>query len=111
MSDGYTTSANEKVRIDISDVNEFKPIVRANQKMLSNPYLSLPGDVLGTLIADDKDLTKAYHNWQIQSGDSTNRFAIDSLSGVLTIIDTTGLLRYPIHYNTCTYRWMTLTFE
>jgi len=95
VSDGYTTSANEKVRIDISDVNEFKPIVRANQKMLSNPYLSLPGDVLGTLIADDGDITKVLHHWQILAGDSTNRFAIDSLSGVLTIIDTMGLLSLP----------------
>ena len=95
VSDGLTTSANEKVRIDIPDANEFKPVVWANQEMLSNPYFSLPGDVLGTLIADDGDITKAFHHWQILAGDSTNRFAIDSLSGVLTIIDTTGLLTLP----------------
>ena len=92
VSDGYTTSSNQKVRIDLKDVNEFKPIVRSNQSFLINPFLVQPGDSIAVLLADDKDLTKVYHNWQIQSGDSLKRFALDSLTGLLVLKDTSGLL-------------------
>ncbi len=80
--------------IIIHDVNE-SPVVTASQSF-SIDENSIVGTVVGIVSATDPDAGDTFSNWTITSnvnpdGDGTDAFAIDALTGQITVLDADDL--------------------
>lgn len=90
--DGRNTSLPEKVTIKLNDLNDVVPVVTANQEYTIEENTP-NGTLLGTLVATDGDVTPTtFNNWTISTnsdadGDGNGAFALDTLTGELTIND------------------------
>ncbi|WP_081782333.1 cadherin domain-containing protein [Prolixibacter bellariivorans] len=91
--DGVNTSDTLDVVINLTDVNDVTPLVTADQSFNVDEN-SAAGTTIGTVLATDGDVTPTtFTNWTISSGNDDNAFAIDSLSGVLSVNDPATLDR------------------
>ena len=91
VSDGVNTSAPQMVVINLIDVNDVSPVVTPNQTLHVTEQ-SPNGTTVGTVLATDGDVTTTtFQNWNITAGNSQGYFAINSSTGVITVVDNTGL--------------------
>ena len=90
VSDGINTSLVESVIINVNDINDELPVVTASQSFSVNED-AINEASLGTVSAEDSDAGTTYSNWTISSGNSDGVFAIDAMSGVITVADNSGL--------------------
>ncbi len=83
-SGGLTDQAT--VTINIIDSNDAPVVAGATFSVAEN---SLPGVVVGTVVASDPDNARAgvrqVLSYRISSGDNDRRFAINTLTGVITV--------------------------
>ncbi len=91
VSDGEVTSSTVPLMIALNDVNEFVPqAVNQTLSVDENPALSA---VITVATATDDDATTVLGNWTITSGnisvdgDANLPFAIDPVSGQITVTD------------------------
>jgi hypothetical protein len=77
-----TASAFAAITVNISDVNEVTAPVIEDQSF-SVAELSAPGTVIGTVVASDPDNDPL--SFQMVSGNTSDAFAIDALSGQLSV--------------------------
>ena len=87
-SDGLNSSTPETVTINLTDVNDNAPVIDSGQVFVISEASSV-GLVVGQATADDVDTATVLSNWSIVGGSST--FAIDSGTGIITVLDPTGL--------------------
>ncbi len=91
VSDGSLTSAEENVQINITDVNDVAPVIVANQKLYVEEQ-SPNGTTVGTVSATDADFTPTvFQSWTITAGNGDGYFAINTSTGVITVVDNSGL--------------------
>jgi len=91
VSDGVNTSAAQTVVINLTDLNDEIPVINTAQ-VLHVTEQSPNGTTVGTVIATDEDITPTtFQNWTITAGNSNGYFAINSSTGVITVVDNTGL--------------------
>ncbi|NVO10329.1 MAG: T9SS type A sorting domain-containing protein [Bacteroidales bacterium] len=91
VSDGTITSAEESVTINLNDVNDVVPVITASQELYVTEQ-SPNGTTVGTVVATDGDVTATtFQNWTITAGNGGGYFAINSSTGVITVVDNTGL--------------------
>ncbi|GET27458.1 cellulosome anchoring protein [Prolixibacter sp. NT017] len=91
--DGVNTGDTVDVVINLTDVNDVTPVVTADQSFNVDEN-SVAGTTIGTVLATDGDVTPTtFTNWTISTGNDDNAFAIDSLSGVLSVNDPATLDR------------------
>ncbi|MGM0589963.1 MAG: cadherin domain-containing protein [Bacteroidota bacterium] len=89
VSDGINTT-DQTITITLSDVNEFPPVITADQAFTIAEDAA-NGDAVGTLDGSDQDATAVLQDWTITSGNDDGLFAIDVASGELTIGDNSTL--------------------
>jgi len=91
VSDGANTSAEENVTINLNDVNDVVPMITASQEFHVTEQ-SPNGTSVGTVLATDEDVTTTtFQNWTITEGNSDGYFIINSSTGIITVVDNTGL--------------------
>jgi len=77
--------------VTISDLNDVAPVITALQ-VLHVTEQAPNGTTVGTVVATDGDVTPTtYQNWTITAGNGNGYFAINSSTGVITVVDNTGL--------------------
>ena len=76
--------------ITLLDVNDNTPVISADQTFVVSGNASI-GTSVGTATASDPDTSGFLQNWTIVSGNADGIFAIDSLSGEVTVVDPTNL--------------------
>ena len=93
VSDGSNASAPTDITINIDDVNDVVPVIDANLLFTITEGIG-NGEPVGTVTATDMDVsTTTFQNWMIVSGNTSTDgdgeppFAIDALSGEMTIND------------------------
>jgi type IV pilus assembly protein PilY1 len=84
VSDGLNISATETITINLTDVNEFLPVVTAAQSFAIAEDTA-NGAVVGAAAATDGDASTVFV-WAQASGPNANRFNIDS-GGSITVED------------------------
>ena len=90
-SDGANTYIAEDVPINQTYLNDFAPVITVGQ-VFHLTEQSPNGTTVGTVIATDADVTPTtYQNWTITAGNSGGYFAINPFTGVITVVDNTGL--------------------
>ena len=91
VTDGINTSAAQAVIVNLNDVNDVAPIITPSQVLHVTEHSS-NGTTVGTVAATDGDVTATtFQNWTITAGNSDGYFAINSSTGVVTVVDNTGL--------------------
>ena len=91
VTDGTNTSAEETVVINLNDLKDVAPVITAAQVLYVTEG-SPNGTTVGTVLATDGDITATtFQNWTITAGNSGGYFAINSSTGVITVVDNTGL--------------------
>ena len=95
VSDGFNTSIQQNVTININDVNDNKPVIDLSQSFTIDENLG-NNSILGTLTADDVDTNTTLSNWTILDGNINNAFAIDPNSGEITVNNSAALDREAI---------------
>ncbi|OFX25921.1 MAG: hypothetical protein A2041_03090 [Bacteroidetes bacterium GWA2_31_9b] len=91
VSDGANTSVAEDVTINLTDLNDVAPVITASQVFYVTEQ-SPNGTAVGTVVATDEDVTPTtFQNWTITAGNSGGYFNINSSTGVITVMDNTGL--------------------
>ncbi|MFT5091581.1 MAG: VCBS repeat-containing protein, partial [Porticoccaceae bacterium] len=90
-SDGTNTSAAETVTINLTDVNDFAPVIDPAQSFnIAENIANLA--IIGTVTASDADTTgEPRQNWMIIGGDPAEAFAINGATGQITIADNSTL--------------------
>ena len=88
-TDGSNTSAAENVVITVTDVNDNPPVVDPAQAF---PVAEDASDttVVGTVTANDPDISDTITGFSITGGNTGNAFTIDA-SGVITVADTAAI--------------------
>jgi hypothetical protein len=91
VSDGVNTSTPQIVTVNLNDVNDVAPVLTA--ALILHVTEQLPnGTTVGTALATDGDVTATtFQNWTITAGNSDGYFAINSSTGVITVVDNTVL--------------------
>ncbi len=89
VSDGISTSTQQTITINLSDVNEV-PVVTENQ-VLTVDENSANGFVVGSALATDSDEGSTLMGWTIVDGNTNNTFSIDPATGVITVSNTEAL--------------------
>src|SRR4030095_13814797 len=89
VSDG-TGTVFQSVDIDIGDENDTAPAGIAGQ-VFTVAENAANGASLGTTVATDVDTVGTLQGWTIVSGNSDGIFAIDSVTGELTVTDNSNL--------------------
>ena len=85
VSDGTGFSLEEEVIININNLNDNVPNITANQNF-SITENSANATSLGTVLATDRDVMAAtFSDWTITAGNTNSVFAINSLTGELTV--------------------------
>jgi len=84
------TQASKDFTIAIGDVNEGAPVFLAPSIEFSLPEDVPNGSTLGNFSgqASDSDVSATIGNWTITSGNDSGAFALDSATGILTVVDT-----------------------
>ena len=91
VSDGTNTSAAEDVTINLTDLNDVVPVIPVSQ-VFHVTEQSPNGTTVGTVLATDGDVTPTtFQSWTITAGNSGGYFTINSSTGVITVLDNTGL--------------------
>jgi hypothetical protein len=90
VSDGTHTSAVETININLTDVNEFTPVVTGGQSFNVDEN-SANSTVVGTVLASDQDANSVLQSFTITGGNTNNAFAISSSTGVITVADSNEL--------------------
>ncbi|MFY0690209.1 MAG: cadherin domain-containing protein [Cyclobacteriaceae bacterium] len=90
VSDGDSTSAQETVTINITDVNDNTPVISASQSfdLAEN---AANGTSVGTVVATDADDGTTFSSWSIVSGNDAGVFDLNTTTGVLTVVDNADL--------------------
>jgi hypothetical protein len=89
VTDGYFTSAEETITINLANANDNNPVITPGMSF------ALDGGTcneLGIVTATDADDTHApgftaFQNWQITGGTGAGIFAIDAATGLLRVAD------------------------
>jgi len=84
VSDGTLTSTAENVVIELTDVNEFAPVVNSAGPFTIAENLADNTSVGTALSADDQDGTTNLHNWAIASGNMIYPLIMNSLKQFYT---------------------------
>jgi hypothetical protein len=91
VSDGINTSAPQVVVVTLDDVNDVVPVVTPNQTLHVTEQ-SPNGTTVGTVLATDGDVTAtSFQNWTLTAGNSQGFFYVNSGTGVIMVVDNTGL--------------------
>ncbi|WP_421874030.1 cadherin domain-containing protein [Marinoscillum sp.] len=103
VSDGVATSAEETIEITVIDINDNLPVITASQSFtIAEDAVNLTS--LGTLEATDDDSNTTFSGWSITSGNGDGVFAVNAVTGELTVTDNTNL-----DFETSTSYTLTLT--
>ena len=90
VSDGHKKEPFEsaaKVRINIQDVNEFAPEIASQEYIIDeNPN---NGQEIGLLVASDQESHQIL-TYQILESDDSEYISIDSITGMLSVLDSAG---------------------
>ncbi len=78
------------IAIGVADVNDTTPVITPAQVFAVAENVS-NGTSVGIVIATDADTVGSLQNWAITGGDVDGVFAIDALTGELTIVNNTFL--------------------
>jgi gliding motility-associated-like protein len=89
VSDGFNESDPETVAITVTDVNDNAPVVTAATFSLSDD--ASIGHQIGFIAATDADENPSFTNWLITGGNDDEVFALNSLTGELTVADNSNL--------------------
>jgi RHS repeat-associated protein len=93
VTDGPNLSATETVTINVLDVNDNPPVIPPGQSFPVSEAAS-NGFVVGTVQATDADTVGGpLLSWQITGGNSDGIFAINGVSGEITVVDNSNLDR------------------
>jgi len=84
VSDGSNTSNTESIEINVSDMNDNKPVITPSQEYVRDENLN-EGHVLGTPEASDADDGSSFSDWKIVSGNPNNAFTINAGSGQISV--------------------------
>lgn len=87
VSDGLNSSATETITINLTDVNEFPPVVTPAQSF-DIAEDAANGAAIGTAAATDGDASAVFI-WTQVGGPNANRFDIDS-TGTISVEDNSG---------------------
>ena len=83
VSDGTNTSASETITINLTDINDNAPIVTSGQTFSINEG-NLSSVSVGSVNANDIDLSTTLSSFTITSGNTSGFFTIDGTTGALT---------------------------
>ena len=72
--------------IIVTDLNDNAPVITASQTF-TLPENSANGTSVGTVLATDVDTVGTLQNWTITGGTGAGAFAIDPVSGEITVLD------------------------
>jgi len=89
VTDGINTSEVETVAVNVTDVNDNAPVVDALTFNVSDDASNV--HVVGNITATDADLNPGFTSWLITSGNVDEVFALNSLTGELTVADNSNL--------------------
>ncbi|MCP4342684.1 MAG: hypothetical protein GY799_28330, partial [Desulfobulbaceae bacterium] len=89
-NEDLSAPSNSPFNLTITLVNDNASVITANQRF------SLAEDAdndvaVGTVLATDADTIGSLQNWMITAGNGDGIFAIHSVSGAITVADTTNL--------------------
>ena len=84
VSDGTNTSSSQTVSIIVAAVNDDNPVITSSQSFAIDEN-SANNTVVGTVLATDPDYGTVFQNWAITAGNTSNAFAINPTTGVLTV--------------------------
>lgn len=90
VSDGLHTSDETEVVINLNNLNDNPPLIASGQEIQVKEN-SINGTQLGTLSVSDLDGPTTFSNWAIVGGNTGDEFAIDPMTGVITVNDDQGL--------------------
>lgn len=90
VSDGNFYSPATTVTIQLNDVNNQAPVITAGQQFSVNENTP-DGSSVGSVSASDVDAVGYLQNWQIIGGTGASAFAINSVTGELTVADSSQL--------------------
>ncbi|MCA9086915.1 MAG: cadherin repeat domain-containing protein, partial [Planctomycetaceae bacterium] len=86
--DGSTTT--QDYTITINDLNDNAPVILPGQAFGVSEFATV-GTSLGHVLALDVDSVGSLQNWTITGGNTDGIFAINSVTGELTVVSTTNL--------------------
>ncbi len=84
------SSASRTFTIDVTDLNDSSPVITAGQ-FLSIAENATAGTSVGMILAFDADTVGGLQSWAIIAGNTGGVFAIDSVTGEITVADPTLL--------------------
>lgn len=87
--DSFDLMSNKMVNVITAD-DDASPVVTASQSFSINETAINDASV-GTVLASDADAGTTFSNWTITGGNVDGIFAIDPISGVISIVDNTKL--------------------
>ena len=92
VQDGTNTSAVTQVMVNLTNLNDTRPVVTAGQEFAihENSQAEIP---VGAVMVTDPDGETTYNAWSILAGNADNAFAIHPLTGALTV-NQTGPIDY-----------------
>lgn len=84
------TSTNDvehiEVTVNVSDVNEFVPVITAGQ-VFSIDELTMDGSTVGTVLVTDGDGSSTCGEWLLFGSDMNSIFSINSTTGEITVVN------------------------
>ena len=83
-SDGFHISDDETIVIKLEDLNEYAPVITANQSFAidENPESDA---IVGTVLATDEDVDPVLGNWSITGGNEEDIFKMEASSGMIMV--------------------------
>ena len=84
VGDGVNTSGTETLTLNVTDVNEFAPVV--NDQSFNIPENSANSTSVGTVAASDADTSQTL-TYAITAGNTNSAFALNSSTGEITVND------------------------
>jgi hypothetical protein len=91
VNDKVNTSSAQTMMGNSTDLNEYAPVITISQ-VFHLTEQSPNGTTVGTVIATDEDIIPTtFQNWTITAGNSSGYFDLNYATGVITVVDNTGL--------------------
>ncbi len=84
------SSTTRGFTINVLDLNDNAPVIAAGQAFSVSEFAAV-SDSLGLVFASDVDTVGSLQNWQITGGNADGIFAINAVTGEITIANTTSL--------------------